>query len=213
MPAYFEETRFRNVKEVIVEVPSRPYAPQTHELNPRRTAVQPLDPTLKQGVAVNGPSLLDLAIRTAKGYVELRKNEAKGRVRDEIVPQLPAGQDYTLVITNPGGWGGPESVEVYQKGQFPGAIHSPYTEVYTTTVQGQKRTGGATSVEYTNPQGQTQNVPIHFAPQVSAPPPRRSPPRNVVDREPRGFREPRQLPADARFDRDYPGHRDPSRIA
>lgn len=217
MIAYFERDRFRSQSDRLIEtIPSKGHMPQTHELSPEDTAIRPQNPTVRQNMYVNGPSLLELIIRTANGYVDLRKNEATVRVLGGLSEQLPAGREFTVVITNPGDWGGKENIEIFEAGTAPNFMHDPNTEVRVRQIEGQNpNVGSVDHVSVETSSGERQSIPVQSPPTGRTRPSHRSP---AIEREPGGprdlkFGEPRGVPADGRFDRGYPGHRDGSRYA
>lgn len=211
MPSYFEQDRFRPPTELLREIPSSGYVPQTHELNPNTTAVRARDPSLRQFGVQNAHSLVGMINDSVDWYVGLKKNLRIIDIRQDFASQLPQGKEYTLMITNPGGWSGPESIEIYNKGAQPNALHSPDTTVIYHNVGRTNpalQPGGTIQFKDSSGLRQTLVIPRPTEPLPATPPQRAKYYRNPVDREPHGLglpREGRQLPADARFDRSYPG--------
>lgn len=214
------EDRFRPLGNRLTE--TRPSSsgtiPQTHEYNPNRLNIQVLNPTPKQWGVRNGGAIIEMMNNFGKWYGEYRRNVETNRILGPLRQQLPSGRDYQVVVTNPGGRYGPERVDVYENGQFPGAIHSPESDVTVYVIRGsgseEGPEGQPQKMSYPDAEGKPVEVSVSQPP--SAPrPASRAPTKNSIEREPRGLLrgEPRQLPADSRFDRAYPGRRDVSRIA
>lgn len=208
MAAYFQRDRFAPLDEQVMEVPSRGYMPQTHERQFGKLNVRAIDPSLMQTVAERGPSLLQMAIDAANWYVDLRKNERYGDIANTISAQLPSGRQYTLVVLNVGGWGGTEDISIYAKGADPDMLVAASTEFDRRTITGANTTIDEARVVFTSdPLGNLKEISVGPDRQSSVDAPLQRE-RNFIDREPHGFERggARELPADARFDRGYPGN-------
>ena len=123
--------------------------------------------------------------------------------------QLPEGQEYTIILANPGDSDG--SIEIMPSAQAPRQfLNSPDMKLYVRQVVGQNKDVAAPSkITYRNMLFQQRSVPVQPAntPAISRAP-------NSIDREPRDIiRDGGEVPPDSRFDRDHPNYRDPGSLA
>lgn len=224
MPSYFQEDRFRSVREQVAVSAQSAYVGTEasvrsipYRFNDETRAVEPVNPSRGQRLAGSAGDIIGLINDAARGYSDYRKNESSNQIMGEVAKQLPAGQQFDVATHYPDAYAGngdAETVDIYPKGEFPGAVHTPGSEVRVRTVMGKnsdiQQPG---QVTFTNKSGEQQQARVNLPP---PPAPKTSPPKqSVVDKEPGGFRlgRPERVPADARFDRSYPGFRDVRNIA
>lgn len=212
MPPYFVQDRFAPAGSDVFQSASgrNPDTPQTHELDPRRTSIKVLEPSVRQAFAANGAQALGLLEDAARGYVGLRQNQRIIDLRSELQNQLPSGKDYVVVISSPGGYGYKEGVDVYEKGAEPEAVMAPQdNRIQYEHIKGRGPSGASPDfISLSDPSGGSHQVPVHPLEPAPRPPAHATSnrPLNAVDREPHGLpRGSRELPADAKNDKGYPG--------
>jgi hypothetical protein len=193
MPPYFLEDRFKPRAETLTPGygPVHPPQPRSlHQLDPRSRAIERIDPNLRQGGARYGPGLFQEAQRWAGIVAENRRNETTLMVGRQVGAQLPKGTEYRVVISDYDPWDRSGRVTVYEGRQAvlttPDALVSP--DWVASGEQGRTELPSRVTVQL--PSGEVVEAPV-------------VPSARSVQREPGGleFGEPRQLPADSRFDR------------
>lgn len=209
MPAYYEENRFRPSAEFHTSVPNQPDTPPTHGPDPRNlksfgSNVTARAPSLGQAAAENSGSLVSIAGDLMRWGAENVRNSDIQSVEQQVERQTPLGEHVTIVIANPGSVTGNLEVHLYKGDDGSvGPMFLPDTSVrIDVTGQDFRNAIMPQKMIVDVPRQNPQSLPVNRI-------------HNSIDREPRDIPHgtPREVSPDSRYDRDYPGYRDPGSLA
>jgi hypothetical protein len=226
--AYFNEIRFTTVEEYFQEIPTSQPVPQTHRVGERSGTVQPIEPSLPQAMASSGVQLLDQITRGAEWWREnVSENRAAKDAVDAAAAALPAGQ-YRAQVYHQGDddqstvvWAGdeppsyiePARVDVGWGGKFFVSEKQKWV-----TFQGKRDATEPlpSEIKYVDSNGKPQTITVTRTGSNPGTSPQSKRKADFISREPTDIvrhGDRREMPADAKFDRTYPGPRNPGNVA
>jgi hypothetical protein len=148
-----------------------------------------------------------------KWDVDVRRNAATQNILDAARSRLSFGERYTIVIFEPGD-DALEHADIYEGNEAPPSLRSDLPSelrIYHTT--GLNMSGKRpTEVVYIGWDEKVRVVNVNRDPLKSTP----AASTNFIDHEPKDIirhNDPRELPADSRFDSDHPMNREPGKLA
>ena len=187
MAPYFKEDRFRPRFESAYRTlnPGTSYSPQTQlQLKDLRS----LNPTVKEIVLAY--DILGQIEQYTNEVVMILEANRFNELTQQIQPQLPGDGAYTLVVFNPGDFGGGmESISVSAGDQIPDFVTAPDSLERIRILSGNGNVDSDPStVSYTDPQGQVRQITIdtRFQGNTMSGDAKEPTTPNSIDREPGG---------------------------